>query len=116
MVENRQKENQFRNKEDEEVAQMCEDINLEVSNSDILNSSFNSRASSVSMNISELLKFEEEEKLSQAVERPNLRKIRKTFTEEIKAACASVSLTCSISVEKAKVAVKTVRKEMYQHQ
>ena len=38
MVENRQKENQFRNKEDEEVAQMCEDINLEVSNSDILNS------------------------------------------------------------------------------
>ena len=44
MVENRQKENQFRYKEDKEVAQLCEDINLEVSNSDILNSTFKSTA------------------------------------------------------------------------
>ena len=35
MVENRQKENQFWNKEDEKVDQLCEDINLEVFNSDI---------------------------------------------------------------------------------
>ena len=91
MVENRQKENQFRNKEDEEVAQLCEDINLEVSNSDILNSSFKSTASSVSMNCSGLLRFKEEEKLTQTVERPKLRKISVTFTEEVKVACASVS-------------------------
>ena len=44
MVENRQKENQFQYKEDEEVAQLCEDINLEVSNSVILNSTFKSTA------------------------------------------------------------------------
>ena len=91
MVENRQKENQFRNKEDEEVAQLCEDINLEVSNSDILNSSFKSTASSVSMNRSGLLRFKEEEKLTQTVERPKLRKISVTFTEEVKVACAIVS-------------------------
>ena len=36
MVENRQNENQFRNREDEEAAQLCGDINLEVSNLDIL--------------------------------------------------------------------------------
>ena len=65
MVENRQKENQFRNKEDEEVAQLCEDIHLEVPNSDILNSAFRFTASSVSMNHSGLLRFEEEEKLPQ---------------------------------------------------
>ena len=62
MVENRQKENQFRYKEDEEVAQLCENINLEVSNSDILNSTFKCTASSVSVNRSGLLRFEEEEK------------------------------------------------------
>ena len=99
MVENRQKENQFQNKEDEEVVQLCEDISLEVSNSDILNSTFKSIASSVSMNRSGLLRFGEEEKLPQTVERPKLRKISKTFTEEVKAACASVSLKCSISAE-----------------
>ena len=44
MVKHRQKVNQFQNKEDEEVAQLCEDINLEVSNSDILNSTFKSTA------------------------------------------------------------------------
>ena len=91
MVENRQKENQFQNKEDEEVAQLCEDISLEVSNSDILNSSFKSTTSSVSVNHSGLLRFEEEEKLTQTVERPKLRKISVTFTEEVKATCASVS-------------------------
>ena len=116
MVENRQKENQFQCKEDEEVAQLCEDINLEVSSPDILNSTFKSTASSVSMNRSGLLRFEEEEKLPQTVERPKLRKISKTFTEQIKAACASISSKCIISEEKARVAVKTVCKEMYQHQ
>ena len=116
MVENRQKENQFRNKEDEEVAQLCEDINFEVSNSDILNSTLKSTASSVSMNHSGLLRFEEEEKLPQTVERPKLRKISKIFTEEVKAVCASLSSKCSISAEKARGAVKTVCKEMYQHQ
>ena len=60
MVENRQKENQFQNKEDEEIAQLCEDIILEVPNSDILNSTFKSTASSISMNRSKLLRFEEE--------------------------------------------------------
>ena len=59
-MENRQKENQFQNKEDEQVAQLCEGINLEVCNSDILNSTFKSTASSVSMNHSRLLRFEEE--------------------------------------------------------
>ena len=44
-----------------------------------------------------------------------LRKISKTFTEEVKAACASVSSKCNISAEKARVAVKKVCKEMYQH-
>ena len=39
----------------------------------------------------------------------------KTFTEEVKAAFASV-LKCSISTEKLRIAVKTVCKEMYQHQ
>ena len=46
---------------------------------------------------------------------PKLRKISKTFTEEVKAACASVSSKCNISAEKARVAVKKVCKEMYQH-
>ena len=112
MVKHRQKVNQFQNKEDEEVAQLCEDINLEVSSPDILNSAFKSTASSVRVNRSGLLRFEEEEKLPQTVERPKLRKISKTFT----AACASVSSKCIISEEKARVAVKIVCKEMYQHQ
>ena len=116
MVENRQKENHFRNKEDEELVQLCEDVSLKVSNSDILNSTFKSTASSVSTNCSGLLRFEEEEKLLQTVERPKLRKINKTFTAEVKAACASVSSKCSISAEKAWVAVQTVCKEIYQHQ
>ena len=41
MEENRQKENQFLNKEDEGVSRLCEEINLEVSNSDILNTTLN---------------------------------------------------------------------------
>ena len=57
MDENRQKEKQFRNKEDEVVAQLCEEINLKVSNSDILNSTFKSTASSFSMNHSGLPRF-----------------------------------------------------------
>ena len=68
------------------------------------------------MNHSGLLRFEEEEKLPQTVERPKLRKISNTFAEEVNAACASVSSKCSISAEKARVAVKTVCKKMYQHQ
>ena len=68
------------------------------------------------MNHSGLLRFEEEEKLPQTVERPKLRKISKIFTEEVKAVCASLSSKCSISAEKARGAVKTVCKEMYQHQ
>ena len=56
MDKNRQKEKQSRNKEDEVVAQLCEEINLKVSNSDILNSSFKSTAS-VSMNHSGLPRF-----------------------------------------------------------
>ena len=116
MMENRHKENHFWNTEDEEVVQLSEDINLEVSNSDIFNSTFKSTLSSVSMNCSGLLRFEEEEKLPQTVERPKLRKISKTFTEEVKAACASVSSKCSISAEKAWAAVQTVCKEIYQHQ
>ena len=97
MEENRQKENQFQSKEDEEVARLCEEVNLEVSTSDVFNSTFKSTASSVSMNRSGILRFEEEEKLPQAVERPQLRKIFETFTEEVKAACVSVSSKCSIS-------------------
>ena len=116
MVENRQKENQFQNKKDEEVAQLCEDINFEESNSDILNSRLKSTASSVTMSCSGLLRFEEEEKLPQTVERPKLRKISKTCTEEVKAACASVWSKCSIPAEKFRVAAKTVCKEMYQPQ
>ena len=57
MDENRQKEKQFRNKEDEVVAQLCEEINLKVSHSDILNSTFKSTASSFSMNHSGLPRF-----------------------------------------------------------
>ena len=49
--ENRQKENQFQNKEDKKVAQLCEEINLEMSNSDIFSSTFKSTASSVNMNL-----------------------------------------------------------------
>ena len=41
MEENRQKENQFLNEEDEGVPRLCEEINLEVSNSDILNTTLN---------------------------------------------------------------------------
>ena len=41
MEENRQKENQFLNKEDEGVPWLCEEINLEVSNSDVLNTTLN---------------------------------------------------------------------------
>ena len=74
-MESRQKENQFENKEDEEVPQKREDINLEVFNSDILNSTSKSTASSVSMNLSGLLGFEKQ-KLPQTVERTKLRKIR----------------------------------------
>ena len=51
--ENRQKENQFWNKKDKELAQPCEDTNLEVFNSGILNFTFKSTASSV-------VRFEEE--------------------------------------------------------
>ena len=65
------------------------------------------------MNRSGLLRFEEGEKLPQTVERSKLRKISKTFTEEVKAASASVSSKCSISTEKANVAFDTVCKEMY---
>ena len=68
------------------------------------------------MNRSGLLRFEEEEKLPQTVEKPKLRKISKTFTEEVRASCPSVSSKGCISVEKDRVAVKTVCKEMYQHQ
>ena len=50
------------------------------------------------MNRSGLLRFEEEGKLPQTVERlRKLRKISKTFIEEVKAACASVSSNYSIS-------------------
>ena len=49
-------------------------------------------------------------KLPQTVERLKLRKISKTFREEVNPACASVS-----SSEKARVAFETVCKEMYQH-
>ena len=83
MVGNRQKDNKFQNKEDEEVAQLCADINVQVPKSDMLNSTFKSTASSVSMNHSGLLRFAEKEKLPQTVERPKLRKISKTFTEEV---------------------------------
>ena len=69
MKENRQKENQFQSKENEKVAQLYEGINLEVPNSDILNSTFKSTSPPVSMNRLGLLKFEEEEKLSHTVER-----------------------------------------------
>ena len=56
-----------KHKEDEEVALLCEEINAGVSNSDIINCTFKSAASSVSMNRSGLLKSEEEEKLESAV-------------------------------------------------
>ena len=108
MEENIQTKNQFRNKEDKELAQPCEDINLEVSNSGILNFTFKSTSSSV-------VRFEEEN-LPQIVEWPPQKTICKTFTEEVKAACASVSSKCSISAEKAMVFVKTVYKGIYQHQ
>ena len=80
-------------------------------NSDILKST----ASSVSMNLSGFLRFEEEEKLPQAVERPKLIKRSKTFAEEVKAACARISSKCSISADKARVAVKTVCNDIYQY-
>ena len=74
--ENRQKEKQFRKKEDEKVAELCEE-----SNSNIVNSIFTiSTALSVSMTRSGLLRIDEAEKLPQIVERPT-----KTLTEGVKA-------------------------------
>ena len=55
--ENRQKENQFQNKEDEEFVQLSWEVNLEVSNSDLLNSTFKYTASSVTMNHSGVFKM-----------------------------------------------------------
>ena len=55
--ENRQKENQFQNKEDEEFVQLSGEVNLEVSNSDLLNSTFKYTASSVTMNHSGVSKM-----------------------------------------------------------
>ena len=55
--ENRQKENQFQNKEDEEFVQLSGEVNLEVSNSDLLNSTFQYTASSVTMNHSGVFKM-----------------------------------------------------------
>ena len=55
--ENRQKENQFQNKEDEEFVQLSGEVNLEVSNSDLLNSTFKYTASSVTMNHSGVSKI-----------------------------------------------------------
>ena len=55
--ENRQKENQFQNKEDEEFVQLSGEVNLEVSNSDLLNSTFKYTASSVTMNHSGVFKM-----------------------------------------------------------
>ena len=56
-----------------------------------------------------LLRFQEEEKIPQTVERPQLKKL----SLQKKAACAGVLPKCSISAEKARLAVKTVCKEMY---
>ena len=76
MEENRQKEKQFRKKEDEKVAELCEE-----SNSNIVNSTFTiSTALSVSMTRSGLLRIDEAEKLPQIVERPTI-----TVTEGVKA-------------------------------
>ena len=107
MEENRQKEKQFRKKEDEKVAELCEE-----SNSNIVNSTFTiSTALSVSMTRSGLLRIDEAEKLPQIVERPTI-----TLTEGVKATWVSVSSKCSTSAEKVGAAVKTVCKVMYQHQ
>ena len=77
MEENRQKEKQFRKKEDEKVAELCEE-----SNSNIVNSTFTISTAlvSVSMTRSGLLRIDEAEKLPQIVERPTI-----TLTEGVKA-------------------------------
>ena len=74
--ENRQKEKQFRKKEDEKVVELCQE-----SNSDIANSTFTiSTTLTVIMTWSGLLRIDEAEKLPQIVERPT-----KTLTEGVKA-------------------------------
>ena len=76
MEENRQKEKQFQKKEDEKVAELCEE-----SNSNIVNSTFTiSTALSISMTWSGLLRIDEAEKLPQIVERPTT-----TLTKGVKA-------------------------------
>ena len=49
------------------------------------------------------------------VERLPIHKKSKTFTVEVKSACANVSSKCGISAEKSRIAVKTVCNEMYGH-
>ena len=48
-------------------------------------------------------------------EKPKLRVKRKICTDQIKATCANVSSVCEVSVEMSLQVVKTVCKELYEH-
>ena len=50
--------------------------------------------------------------------KPDKRKLRvkrKIYTYKIKATCANISSVCGVSVEMSQQAVKTVCKELYEH-
>ena len=49
------------------------------------------------------------------LEQPMIRLNKKLCTDEIKAACATVSIRCDISVENAQIAFETVMKTLYNH-
>ena len=48
-------------------------------------------------------------------DKPKLRVERKICADKIKATCANVSSVCGVSVEMSRQAVKTVYKELYEH-
>ena len=48
-------------------------------------------------------------------DKPKLRVERKICADKIKATCANVSSVCGVSVEMSQQAVKTVCKELYEH-
>ena len=110
-------ENEFQRNEEDEVTELCEE--MELSSSGVLNStlstSFSMPTELLNINRSGLIRVDEEVEKMTMQERPEITKQCKTFTEEIKSVCAKVSSSCAISVDKARVAVQAVCSELYSH-
>ena len=108
-----QKEEQYARCEDLDVSFECSDVmnSTTISNSTIDQSAnqsglVRSTKSVTTMGVeTELIK----------PDKPKLKVKRKICTDKIKATCANVSSVCGVSVEMSQQAVKTVCKELYEH-